>query len=103
MGNKSTAAELLKRSLNTFLAKDMKGWSDLCEENVLVEFPFAPEGSPRRLEGRRAITNICGVILTLSISTASPQPASIRPTTPMSRSRTGASRGGSSAMAIPTT
>jgi uncharacterized protein len=55
MGNKSTAAELLKRSLNTFLAKDMKGWSDLCDENVLVEFPFAPEGSPRRLEGRRAI------------------------------------------------
>jgi len=47
MGNKSTAAELLKRSLDTFLAKDMKGWSDLCDENVLVEFPFAPEGSPR--------------------------------------------------------
>ena len=55
MGNTSTAAELLKRSLETFLAKDMKGWSDLCDENVLIEFPFAPEGSPRRLQGRHAI------------------------------------------------
>lgn len=55
MGKTSTAAELLKRSLDTFLAKDMKGWSELCNENVLVEFPFAPEGSPRRIEGRRAI------------------------------------------------
>ena len=33
----------------------MKRWSDLCDENVLIEFPFAPEGSPRRLEGWRAI------------------------------------------------
>jgi ketosteroid isomerase-like protein len=49
------AADLLRRSLDTFLAKDMKGWADLCDENVVVEFPFAPEGSPARLEGRTAI------------------------------------------------
>jgi uncharacterized protein len=55
MGNTSTAAELLKRSLETFLPRDMKSWSELCDENVLIEFPFAPEGSPRRIEGRRAI------------------------------------------------
>jgi uncharacterized protein len=55
MGKTNTAAELVKRSLDTFLAKDMKGWSELCAENVLVEFPFAPEGSPRRIEGRRSI------------------------------------------------
>ena len=55
MADTKTAAELLKRSLATFLAKDMKGWSDLCDENVVVEFPFAPDGSPRRVEGRRAI------------------------------------------------
>jgi ketosteroid isomerase-like protein len=46
---------LLRRSLDTFLAKDMKGWSELCDENVVAEFPFAPEGSPRRLEGRAAL------------------------------------------------
>ncbi len=55
MSNEQTAERLLKRSLDTFLAKDMKGWADLCDENVLVEFPFAPEGAPSRLEGRAAI------------------------------------------------
>ncbi|MDH6266015.1 ketosteroid isomerase-like protein [Rhizobium sp. SG_E_25_P2] len=50
-----TAVDLLRRSLDTFLAKDMKGWSELCADNVVAEFPFAPEGSPRRLEGRDAL------------------------------------------------
>jgi ketosteroid isomerase-like protein len=50
-----TAVELLRRSLDTFLAKDMKGWADLCHENVLAEFPFAPKGSPTRIEGRAAL------------------------------------------------
>ncbi len=51
----TTAVELLRRSLNTFLAKDMKGWTDLCAEDVVAEFPFAPEGSPARIEGRAAL------------------------------------------------
>jgi ketosteroid isomerase-like protein len=34
---------------------DMKGWSELCAGNVVAEFPFAPQGSPRRLEGREAL------------------------------------------------
>ena len=55
MSETISAAELLKSSHARFLAKDMKGWSELCDDNVLVEFPFAPEGSPARLEGRRAI------------------------------------------------
>ncbi len=42
----STAVQLLRKSLDRFLAKDMKGWSELCHENVVAEFPFAPEGSP---------------------------------------------------------
>lgn len=49
------AADLVRRSLDTFLAKDMKAWADLCAEDVVVEFPFAPEGSPARLEGRAAV------------------------------------------------
>ena len=52
MNNTPTAVQLLRNSLNTFLAKDMKAWSDLCDENVIAEFPFAPEGSPARIEGR---------------------------------------------------
>jgi len=55
MSNTPTAVELLRRSLDMFLAKDMKGWTDLCDENVVAEFPFAPRGSPARLEGRTAL------------------------------------------------
>jgi ketosteroid isomerase-like protein len=55
MSNNPSAVELLRQSLDRFLAKDMKGWSLLCADDVVAEFPFAPEGSPRRLEGREAV------------------------------------------------
>ncbi|MFZ6756157.1 nuclear transport factor 2 family protein [Undibacterium sp. Ji50W] len=55
MTNNLTAAQLLKRSLDTFLAKDMKGWADLCDENVVVEFPFAPDAASKKILGRTAI------------------------------------------------
>ena len=53
--NKTTAVQLLRNSLDTFLAKDMKGWSELCAENVVAEFPFAPEGSQSKFEGKEAL------------------------------------------------
>ncbi|MES2517965.1 MAG: nuclear transport factor 2 family protein [Bacteroidota bacterium] len=53
---KNTAAtQLLRNSLDRFLAKDMKGWSELCADNVVAEFPFAPEGSQARFEGKEAL------------------------------------------------
>jgi len=55
MSNTPSAADLLQRSLDTFLAKDMKGWTDLCADDVVAEFPFAPQGSPARIEGREAL------------------------------------------------
>jgi ketosteroid isomerase-like protein len=55
MDNISTAVQLTRNSLDKFLAKDMKGWSALCHEDVVAEFPFAPEGSPSRFEGREAL------------------------------------------------
>jgi uncharacterized protein len=51
----SGAVQLLKRALDTFLAKDIKGWVQLCNENVVVEFPFAPDEASRKLLGRTAI------------------------------------------------
>jgi uncharacterized protein len=50
-----TAVQVLRKSLDRFLAKDMKGWTELCDETVVAEFPFAPEGSPARIEGRAAL------------------------------------------------
>jgi ketosteroid isomerase-like protein len=55
MSTTSSAVDLFRHSLDTFLAKDMEGWSLLCADNVVAEFPFAPQGSPRRLEGREAL------------------------------------------------
>lgn len=54
-GKGPTAAQLLRRSLDTFLAKDIKGWAELCDENVVVEFPFAPDTASRKMVGRAAI------------------------------------------------
>jgi|SRR5579859_1556796 len=55
MSNKLTAAQLLKRTLDTFLAKDMKAWSELCDANVVVEFPFSPDPATAKLVGRTTI------------------------------------------------
>ena len=55
MSNTLTAVQLLQRTLDTFLAKDMKGWADLCDANVVVEFPFAPDAASQRMVGRAAI------------------------------------------------
>ncbi|WP_327403696.1 nuclear transport factor 2 family protein [Streptomyces sp. NBC_01288] len=55
MSGTPSAVDLLRRTLDTFLAKDMKAWTDLCAEDVVAEFPFAPEGSPARIEGREAL------------------------------------------------
>lgn len=51
----STAVDLLRHSLATFLAKDIAGWAALCDENVIVEFPFAPDAASARIVGRTAI------------------------------------------------
>ena len=50
-----SAVELARRSIETFVSKDIKGWVALADQNIVTEFPFAPEGAPRRLEGRDAL------------------------------------------------
>ena len=55
MDNNQTTVQLFRKSLDKFLAKDMKGWTDACDENVVAEFPFAPPGSPARIEGKVAL------------------------------------------------
>ena len=45
MKDTPTAVQLLRNSLDRFLAKDMKGWSELCDENVLCLLYTSP--SPR--------------------------------------------------------
>lgn len=51
----STAVQLLRHSLDVLLAKDIEAWAALCDANVVVEFPFAPDVASRRTVGRSVI------------------------------------------------
>ncbi|WP_217168249.1 nuclear transport factor 2 family protein [Streptomyces sp. AC512_CC834] len=49
------APDLFRHGLRLLLDKDMDGWVGLWADNGVMEFPFAPDGRPRRLEGREAV------------------------------------------------
>ncbi|MFD9686344.1 nuclear transport factor 2 family protein [Kitasatospora sp. NPDC059146] len=48
-------AELYRHGLRLLLDKDIPAWVGLWAEDGVMEFPFAPPGLPRRLEGREAV------------------------------------------------
>ncbi|MCW7986678.1 nuclear transport factor 2 family protein [Streptomyces sp. WAC01526] len=50
-----TPAELYRHGLQLLLDKNMDAWVALCDDHAVFEFPFAPDGYPKRLEGRAAI------------------------------------------------
>ncbi|MEV4440957.1 nuclear transport factor 2 family protein [Streptomyces sp. NPDC049577] len=52
-----TPEDVYRRSLDLILDKDIDGWLALCDEHVVIEFPYAPEGFPARLEGRAAVAD----------------------------------------------
>ncbi|MFD6194154.1 nuclear transport factor 2 family protein [Streptomyces sp. NPDC060275] len=49
------APDLFRHGLRLLLDKDIDAWVGLWAEDGLMEFPFAPDGRPRRLEGREAV------------------------------------------------
>ncbi|GAB2783414.1 nuclear transport factor 2 family protein [Streptomyces daliensis] len=51
----TTPEQVFRRSLELLLAKDISGWLGLWAEDGVVEFPFAPPGAPRRLDGKEAV------------------------------------------------
>ncbi|MCQ9129222.1 nuclear transport factor 2 family protein [Streptomyces hilarionis] len=55
MSAPASPADLYRHSLRLLLNKDVTAWVALWAEDAVMEFPFAPEGRPRRLEGREAI------------------------------------------------
>ncbi|MFJ2811019.1 nuclear transport factor 2 family protein [Kitasatospora sp. NPDC087271] len=50
-------AELYRHSLRLLLDKDIDAWVGLWAEDGVMEFPFAPPGRPRRLEGKGAVAD----------------------------------------------
>ncbi|MGW2133216.1 nuclear transport factor 2 family protein [Streptomyces coelicoflavus] len=57
MSAPTSPADLYRHSLRLLLDKDISAWVALWAEDGLMEFPFAPEGWPRRLEGKEAIAD----------------------------------------------
>ncbi|MFJ2830423.1 nuclear transport factor 2 family protein [Streptomyces sp. NPDC087263] len=55
MSTNTAPADLYRRGLQLLLDKDIPAWVGLWDEDGILEFPFAPEGWPKRLEGRTAI------------------------------------------------
>ncbi|WP_433190600.1 nuclear transport factor 2 family protein [Actinoallomurus sp. CA-150999] len=55
MSAHTTASDLYRHSLRLLLEKNVPGWVDLWAEDGVMEFPFAPQGWPGRLEGKEAI------------------------------------------------
>ncbi|MGW0476781.1 nuclear transport factor 2 family protein [Streptomyces coeruleorubidus] len=56
MSAPTAPADLYRHSLRLLLEKDIDAWVGLWAEDGVMEFPFAPPGRPRRLEGKEAVT-----------------------------------------------
>ncbi|MGD6748144.1 nuclear transport factor 2 family protein [Streptomyces sp. BH106] len=57
MSAPTSPAELYRHSLQLLLDKNIAGWVELWAEDGVMEFPFAPPGWPRRLDGREAVAS----------------------------------------------
>ncbi|MEU6548856.1 nuclear transport factor 2 family protein [Streptomyces sp. NPDC046915] len=55
MSAPTSPADLYRHSLRLLLDKNIPGWIGLWAEDGVMEFPFAPDGWPGRLDGKDAI------------------------------------------------
>ncbi|MEV6586432.1 nuclear transport factor 2 family protein [Streptomyces acidicola] len=51
----ASPVDVYRHSLRLLLDKNIPAWVGLWAEDGVMEFPFAPQGWPRRLEGKEAI------------------------------------------------
>jgi len=57
MTTTTAPADLYRHGLRLLLDKNIQAWVDLWDDNGVFEFPFAPDGWPKRLEGKAAIAD----------------------------------------------
>lgn len=53
-----TGYQIMRRYLDAIVAKDIQAISDLHTEDVVLEYPFAPEGHPQRFEGHKDVVGL---------------------------------------------
>jgi ketosteroid isomerase-like protein len=47
--------EVFQEALHAIQSGEVQAWLDLCSDDVVFEFPFAPPGRPVRVEGKQAL------------------------------------------------
>ncbi|WP_030677576.1 nuclear transport factor 2 family protein [Streptomyces cellulosae] len=57
MTTNTAPADLYRHGLKLLLDKNIAAWIDLWDDQGVFEFPFAPDGWPKRLEGKAAIAD----------------------------------------------
>ncbi|MBO8192322.1 nuclear transport factor 2 family protein [Streptomyces oryzae] len=57
MPTHTAPADLYRHSLQLMLEKNIPAWVGLWDADGVLEFPFAPDGWPRRLEGKAAVAD----------------------------------------------
>ncbi|MFH8467287.1 nuclear transport factor 2 family protein [Streptomyces sp. NPDC017991] len=50
-------SDLFRRDLRMLIDKDIPAWVGLWDDRGVLEFPFAPDGWPKRLEGKAAVAD----------------------------------------------
>lgn len=46
---------VFREALSRLANQDLDGWMALCADDIVFEFPFAPDGRPKRLDGKAAV------------------------------------------------
>ena len=55
----SLPGDVFVKATEAIRAGDVDGWLARCHDDVVLEFPYAPAGRPRRVEGRRLPPSTC--------------------------------------------
>ena len=50
-----TPGDVFTTAMTAIASGDLDGWLAQCTDDVVVEFPFAPPGCPRRVVGKEAV------------------------------------------------
>jgi ketosteroid isomerase-like protein len=54
-GHRVVAAFEEKRAVDLMRADDIDAWLDLCHDDIVMEFPFAPSPAPQRIDGKESL------------------------------------------------
>ncbi|MFG3256017.1 nuclear transport factor 2 family protein [Streptomyces sp. NPDC048172] len=55
MTDAATPEQVFREGMSLLKRNDFDGWVELFADDAVMEFPYAPEGAPGRVEGREAI------------------------------------------------